>query len=66
MTLVLPAGAALAAFSLWWLRRVRRPPRRDLVDRLAPFAPTPLADAAEAWLRSVGMNGRAEPGGDET
>ena len=61
MTLVVAVGAALAALSLWWLRRTRRPPRRDLVDRLAPFAPTPLADAAEAWLGYVGMNGPLEP-----
>ncbi len=65
MTLVLSGAAALAVFSLWSLRRVRRPPRRDLVDRLAPFAPTPLADAAEEWLRYLGMNGPAEPGGDD-
>jgi hypothetical protein len=29
----------------------RRRHRRDLGDRLAPVAPTPLADETEAWLR---------------
>jgi hypothetical protein len=31
--------------------RPHRRPRRDLVERLAPFAPTPLADDVEDWLR---------------
>jgi hypothetical protein len=31
------------------LRQPRR--RRPLGDRLAPFAPTPLADEVETWLR---------------
>jgi hypothetical protein len=32
-----------------WQRR--KPRRRSLGERLAPFAPTPLADEAEDWLR---------------
>jgi hypothetical protein len=31
--------------------RRREPHRRPLADRLAPFAPTPLTDAVEDWLR---------------
>ena len=56
VTLVLFAVAAACWLSgtyllaTWWARR--RPRRRDLAERLAPFAPTPLADAVEEWLRS--------------
>jgi hypothetical protein len=31
--------------------RPHRRPRKPLVERLAPFAPTPPADDAEDWLR---------------
>jgi hypothetical protein len=31
--------------------RPHRSPRKPLAERLAPFAPTPLADDAEDWLR---------------
>jgi hypothetical protein len=36
--------------SSWERRRRRRP----LVERLAPFAPTPLADQVEGWLERRG------------
>jgi hypothetical protein len=55
VTLVLGFVAGVLFSSGVWVVvtgwRPRRPSRRQLAERLAPFAPTPLADEAEEWLQ---------------
>jgi hypothetical protein len=47
-------AGALFTSGVWLLTTSWRPcarHRRSLAERLAPYAPTPLADRAEEWLR---------------
>jgi hypothetical protein len=49
--LAVAAGSFVTGIRLIWSDRQRRRRRPPLTARLAPFAPTPLADEVEAWLR---------------